>query len=358
MTILTPRRPRQPLPTNLLHPTLISKSDYLALTEETYKFRPKKKKSRGRRGGKNKRKRPFYYRPQKDRDQLRFRVENPQLKIAKELFPEFEWINIADTPAEKFNIQLANSGKDEGGNSQIAVRAVSLHEILPILQNFLEWCKQLPENVILYGNPRLDCPLFQSHLQLSGTGGETALRVNLVFFSHKGEDYHFLQDGQGRAAVKNHLDRLNLDGAFEVGAMTECQICCESFPRADCFHNPPLNQGNRVSGCASCGTKVCADCQNQHLHAIIKPQHKARRNNAECITRHSIVLQVPKDGTCGFCRQGFWNANVPTHIPEGILNDFHDEVARRNGDPVPKRKRDASEYFKEFLHQQLEEHPN
>ena len=352
MTTLTARRPRQPLPTNLLHPPTISKSDYLALTEETYRLRlKKKKKSRGRRGGKNTKKRPFYYRPQKDRDQLRFTIENEQLESAKKHKPEFEWINIADTPAEKFNLRLGELGKEDINNETIQSRELTMFDFMPVYAEFLDWCKQLPSNVIIYGNPRLACPLFQGILQTLGMAGEIVLRVNLFLFAHKAEDFFFTQDGQGFAAVGNQLARLNISAPFNPGELAECQICSEEFPRMDFVGE---DHDNSVSGCVSCGALVCAECQHKNLFSILQPKIVKKRNNAECITTHSIHFKEPTDGTCAFCRQGFWTACNPNHIPKTYLTRFKNLVAKKNGDTKRYTDESGAEAVKRLLGQIFE----
>ena len=345
--------------------TVLSKPEYLNLTEGLpYKTIPsqdnkkKKKKKRGKRGGKKHKRssNPWYYTPKPkppysaDLPEIgihTYECEVPSVDWVKEFKPEFRWIDFADTPA----VEISNRAFDgrehdvkkvnSDGSWVAKAYSVPIQEYIGVIREFLDWCARLPDDVIIYGNPRAH-PLFQAFTQLMGVSGEACLRINLILFSHKGEDYHYLADGQNRAAVRKHLEGLNIEAPVESGAHVECGICCETFPTCDSEQVFARANTNCVSKCSSCGERLCGRCAHNFLIDQIKPEF-IRENG-----RHKVILYKPRDGTCPYCRQGFWCASDRTHIPQATLRDIQNTVRVKNG-LEPLEGQFAGDYIKEVF---------
>ena len=341
---------------------VLTKSEYLNLTEGLpYQTIPsqdntkkKKKKKRGKRGGKKHKRssNPWYYTPKPKppySDDLpeygihTYECAVPAVEWVKEFKPEFRWIDLADTPAVEISNRALDGQEHEFEQATLncgrvaKAYSIPLEEYIGYIREFLDWCARLPDDVIIYGSPRAH-PLFQAFTQLMGVSGEACLRVNLVLFSHKGEDYHYLADGQNRAAVRKHLERLNIEAPFEAGAPVECGICCDTFPSSDCAGSAV----NCVSKCSSCGERLCANCAHNFLIDQLKPEFYEEDG------RHKVMLIKPKDGTCPYCRQGFWCASDRTHIPQATLRDIQNQVRKKNG-LEPLKGQFAGDYIKELF---------
>lgn len=326
---------------------LLTTKDYLSLTEElpyAVISKKKKKKKRGKRGGIKHRPKNWYIqrkpKPPYSSDLPQYGIHTyeedvPQLTELMELKPEFEWIDIMDTPAIEFSNQLlANRdpySTKEHGDGTAQAYAISPGDFAPFALQFFEFCKKLPPHTIIYGNPRSN-PLFQGFLQTSGIDGEIVIKTRLLFFAHYGEDYIYIQDGMTGAALRKFMDTKLTSSPINNKKEHECGICCEKLSYT------------HITQCRSCGEPLCWWCEKQHTLRKINFQIFEKEG------KFKWSCEKP-DGTCPYCRQGFWDAKNPQHIPHSLLESLRDYVKTLNGEEV-ERKEDfesSSEYVKGFF---------
>ena len=266
--------------------------------------------------------------------------DNPIHEIRK-LKPEFVFIDAHDTILHDYGVELCSGSKDvrklmaqdtyrrsksplAAPDKEVRAYGIGMSDIIPVIKLMLEFLLSLPDNVIVYGNPR-HTPLFLAYLQLTGLRNDTLNRVSLFMFAHKGEDYHYIQDGQTGASLRRNItDRLVLGKPVETDEKIECGICMEEIARAvdnsQLSGDQRLPNSNHITNCNSCGAPACNKCMTKHLHTITDIKFSERRNGATCKTERKITIHKPENGTCPFCRGGWWDAEDRNQVPQSFLD--------------------------------------
>ena len=304
------------------------------------------KRARGKRGGKkHKKKAPSYIIPRERLSEQEASVahehnlfgfhtdiqeDNPIHEI-KTLKPEFVFIDAHDTILHDLGKELCVGSKEErkskacdkdGSDIEVPAYAISMNDFTKSIKLMLEFMKTLPDNVVVYANPR-HTPIFLGYLQLTGLRNDTLNRINLLLFSHKGEDYQYVQDGQTGASLRRNItDRLVIGTPISTDEKIECGICMDDIARAVDNSNISnlLGDNNSITSCASCGAPACGKCINKHLLTLMDVKFLKRRNAATCKTEREVSLHKPENGTCPFCRGGWWSAVEKNHVPQTFLD--------------------------------------
>ena len=333
------------------------------------------KRARGKRGGKkHKKEQPSYIikRPrlteEEAQDAFRNYGFNPIHEIRK-LKPEFVFIDAYDTILHDYGAGLCEGSKDvrktmaqdwsnsakASGEKEVPAYGISMNTLIPVIKLMLEFLISLPDNVIVYGNPR-HTPLFLAYIQLAGLRNDTLNRVCLFMFAHKGEDYHYIQDGQTGASLRRNItDRLILGKPVGTDEKIECGICMEDFARAvdnsDLSGDERLPNCNLITNCNSCGAPACNTCMTKHLHTITDIKFSQRRNGATCKTERKVTIKKPENGTCPFCRGGWWDAEDRNHVPQTFLDFCKEWIDTGNNKPqsiIDIAKRNTKELEEEL----------
>lgn len=341
------------------------------------------KRARGKRGGKKHQKKetpPYIIKRRrlteeeaKDTSLYGFHTDidedNPIHEIRK-LKPEFVFIDAHDTIIHDYGVELCSGSKDvrktmaqtdgkDGGETEVSAYGISISDIIPVIKLMLEFLLSLPDNVIVYGNPR-HTPLFLAYLQLTGLRNDTLNRVSLFMFAHKGEDYHYIQDGQTGASLRRNItDRLILGKPIGTEEKIECGICMEEIARAvdnsDLSGDQRLPNSNHITNCNSCGAPACNRCMTKHLHTITDIKFSEREiftnYGATCKTERKITIHKPENGTCPFCRGGWWDAEDRNHVPQTFLDfckEWIDTGTHKNQSVIDIAKRNTKELEEEL----------